>query len=323
MLPWMQIYDNDKYSHHLPDFIAVLDTLPADQAAFMEDGMFSQSMTGNPYSCVALDIWIELAMNKGSKLKSGWLAILNNEKQLLSNTRNVNNINRIRAVHHHANHRRKGKAKHADCSLSKMKKDEQAVQDLISCLNEFKCDPFDHTNQTLRSLQSGITASDVLTADLESAKEDGRRKVKEFMDERVYSKTKYLNDRVPRSKRQNFSTQELMKADSENLKVKTEEMEHKALASVLDLVENSGALKLEDVLQHRVTSECLSIFNANGTFCKAQKSKLQQILKMTVIAEPEVYSSIIDMGLIWRLTTPSIEGREKGDGTKVYLERLR
>ena len=48
----------------------------------MEDGMFAQSMTGNPYSCVALDIWIESTMNKGSKLKSGWLAILNNEKQL-------------------------------------------------------------------------------------------------------------------------------------------------------------------------------------------------------------------------------------------------
>jgi len=44
--------------------------------------MFAQSMTGNPYSCVALDIWIESTMNKGSKLKSGWLAILNNEKQL-------------------------------------------------------------------------------------------------------------------------------------------------------------------------------------------------------------------------------------------------
>jgi len=46
-------------------------------------------------------------MNKGSKLKSGWLAILNNEKQLLSNTRNVNNINRVRrAVHQHANRKR-------------------------------------------------------------------------------------------------------------------------------------------------------------------------------------------------------------------------
>jgi len=42
--------------------------------------MFAQSMTRNPYSCVALDIWIESTMNKGSKLKSDWMAILNNDK---------------------------------------------------------------------------------------------------------------------------------------------------------------------------------------------------------------------------------------------------
>ena len=66
-------------------------------------------------------------MNKGSKPKSGWLAILNNEKQLLSNTWNVNNINRVRsAVHQHANCMKQGKGKHADCSSSKIMKDEQA-----------------------------------------------------------------------------------------------------------------------------------------------------------------------------------------------------
>ena len=86
MLPWMKIYDNDKYGRHLPDFTAVLDTLPVDQAAFMEDAMFAQSMTGNPFSCVAVNLRIESTMNKGSKLKSGWLAILNNEKHILSNT---------------------------------------------------------------------------------------------------------------------------------------------------------------------------------------------------------------------------------------------
>jgi len=227
MLPWMQIYDNDKYGRHLPDFIAVLDTLPVEQAAFMNDGMFAQSMTGNPYSCVALDIWIESTMNKGSKLKSGWLAILNNEKQLL----------------------------------------------FVS-------------------------------------------KVKEFMDERVYSKTKSLNDRVPRSKRQNFSSQQLNGGVAENLNGKAEGMERDAMAAVVGLVDSSGALKLEDVMQHRVTPECLSIFNANGTFRKSQKSKLLQKLTMTVIPEPEVYTSLIDMGLIWRLAVPTTEDREKRDGTK-------
>ena len=64
----------------------------------------------------------------------------------------------------------------------------------------------------------------------------------------MYSKTKSLNDRVLHSKRKNFSTQELKKADGESLKGKTEEMECKALASVLKLVETSGALKLEEIL---------------------------------------------------------------------------
>ena len=316
MLPWMQIYDNDKYGRHLPDFIAVLDTLPVEQTAFMKDGMFAQSMTGNPYSCVALDIWIESTMNKGSKLKSGWLAILNNEKQLLSNTRNVNNINRVRrAVHHQANRKSHRKAEHADCSSSKIRKDEQAVQDISSCLNEFECDPFDHTNQTLRSLQSGIPASDSLAVDLASAKEDGRSKVKKFMDERVYSKTNSLNDRVPRSKRQNFSSQELKGGVAENSKGKAEGMERDAMASVLGIVDSSGTLKLEDVMQHRVTPECLSIFNANGTFRKSQKSKLLQKLAMPVTPEPEVYTSVIDMGLIWRLAVPTTEDRDKRDGT--------
>jgi len=57
-----------------------------------------------------------------------------------------------------------------------------------------------------------------------------------------------------------------------------------------------------------------------------RKSKLQQKLTMTVIPEPDVYTSIIDMGLIWHLTTPTIEDREKGDGTKYtwgdYAEQL-
>ena len=61
-------------------------------------------------------------MNKGSKLKSGWLAILNNEKQLLSNTHNLSNKNRVTAsVHCHADHKKPGNRKHADYSSSKMK----------------------------------------------------------------------------------------------------------------------------------------------------------------------------------------------------------
>jgi hypothetical protein len=41
------------------------DNLPIDQATFIKNGMFAQSMTGN--SSVALDIWIETTSDKVSK----------------------------------------------------------------------------------------------------------------------------------------------------------------------------------------------------------------------------------------------------------------
>ena len=100
----------------------------------------------------------------------------------------MNNISRGRAtIHHHAEFKKESRIKHADC---KIKKDEQAVQDISACLTEFMCDLFDQVNQTLRSLQSGTPASNSLALDLKSAKFDGIQKVQDFMDERVYSKKK-------------------------------------------------------------------------------------------------------------------------------------
>ena len=93
------------------------------------------------------------------------------------------------------------------------------------------------------------------------------------------------HQRRSHSKHQNL-TQELKKTDGDNLKRRTEEMETKVIASVLALVEKSGALKIEDVLQHRLIIECLSIFNANGTMRKVQKSKLQEKHTMTAVEEP-------------------------------------
>ena len=223
MLPWLTVYGNTNYGRHLPDFSAALDSLTSEQEAFMDSGMFAQSMSGNPYSCVALDIWIESTMNKGSKMKAGWLAILNNEKQLLTNTRNVNNVNRIRnAVHRHANQKKKKGKKHADYYKPRCAADERAVQDLNECLKEFQCDPFDLSNTTLRSLQSGLDATEELLADVTSAKNDGQQMVNDFLEERVFAKTKSLNDRIPRSNRLNFDNQEVKNVKGATMKGKAQ-----------------------------------------------------------------------------------------------------
>jgi hypothetical protein len=75
MLPWIVAYDNNRYGRCLSDFWAMLTALLADQVAFLRTD-FAQSITGNPYSNMAWDMWIECTMNKGSNMKSGWLSIL-------------------------------------------------------------------------------------------------------------------------------------------------------------------------------------------------------------------------------------------------------
>ena len=316
LLPWLQIYDNDRYGRHLPDFCAMLDNLPADQETYFANGMFAQSMTGKPYSCLALDIWIETTMNKGSKLKSGWLAILRNEKQLLSHTRNTNNVNCLRAkIHNDANMKQKDNTPHADCMPRQLELDEQAVQDILECITEFDGNPFDDKDQILRSLQSGLPASTSLAEDFRTAKADGAMKLETFLNERVYSKAIPFYGLVKRSKRKNFETQIVETTGGESATKKVEDMERQALACVVNLAEESGGVHLEDILQYRVTEECLSLFNSNGTMRKTQKSKLLRTMSLVPVPAPRIYIAIVDMGLLWRLAIPSIEDREKPDGS--------
>ena len=50
--------------------------------------------------------------------------------------------------------------------------------------------------------------------------------------------------------------------------MKQGEMESRALASVVNLVDVSGLLSLHELMKHRISEECLTLFNANGTFRK-------------------------------------------------------
>ena len=52
----------------------MLCSLPEQQMEYFKDH-FTQSMTGLPYSCQPMDLWIETIMNLNSKLKQGWLHV--------------------------------------------------------------------------------------------------------------------------------------------------------------------------------------------------------------------------------------------------------
>lgn len=97
MLPGLMTYDNHDYGRWLPDFWAMLSSLSDEKMVFFNIH-FTQSMTGLPYSCQPLDLWIETTMNLNSKLKQGWIQLLQNEKQLFSTTRNANIIARVKST---------------------------------------------------------------------------------------------------------------------------------------------------------------------------------------------------------------------------------
>jgi hypothetical protein len=134
-------------------------------------------------------------------MKAGWLSILRSEKQLMADTKNVNNISHIRTALHSQMNRKQHSQKHKECAPARMCKDEQAIQDLISCFKEFDCFPFDPASPALRTLQSAISATPELIQDFKKAKQDGEAQLKKFMDERIYSKEKSIHDHIKQNSR--------------------------------------------------------------------------------------------------------------------------
>ena len=315
MLPWLHVYDRDKYGKWLLHFWLDMCSLPEEHGNFMRDGLFSQSMTGNPYSCLPLDMWIEMTMNKGSKMKAGWSSILKNEAMLLIHTRNANFINRVRDSLHTISDLAKSSKCHSENTKTRLRQDEQAAQDLDACITEFGCDPFDLTNTVLRSLQSGLIASKELVLDLETAHKDGHNLVNKFFEDRMFSNKTPFDATIHRNKRHTFNRPSQTKDRAISL-VKTDYMENKAMSDIIILAEKcQERIDLEHIMEHRVTEECLPIFNINGTIRKGQKSKLLEKLNFVELSTSEQYIALVDMGFIWRLATPSTEDREKRDGS--------
>ena len=76
------------------------------------------------------------------------------------------------------------KRAHAANSKSRMKTDEQRMQDIANCLLEWESNPWDKSNISLRSLESGFLASKELVKDFSTAKKEGEQQINEYFAER-------------------------------------------------------------------------------------------------------------------------------------------
>ena len=73
-------------------------------------------------------------------------------------------------------------------------------------------------------------------------------------------------------------------------KCKTAQMENDAMSRVNSEYRGTD-VTLIDILENRVTDECLAVFNTNGTMVKTQKSKLLQSFVFAPLNFTELYSS--------------------------------
>ena len=199
MMPWMMIYDNTNYSRWLPVFWMEMSSLAEEHVQSIKE-IFSQSLTGNSYSSLPPDLWIECTMNKGSKMKAGWKRLLKNEIGLHIHVKNTNNISTVR--HFLENHINAIKSKniHRENSKSRLRIDEQCVQDIISVITEWDCNPFDLQQQSLRTFQTGAYATKELVEDFETAYADGDLLVQQSINDRLFTKSKSIFDTYSKKK---------------------------------------------------------------------------------------------------------------------------
>ena len=125
----------------------------------------------------------------------------------------------------------------------------------------------------------------------------------------MFSKSKSIFDTFSKNKRKTFANFQI----SNKNETSNKEMEAKALVATLDLIMKDNQELLRKVFEYRITENCLSIFNSNGSTRKCQKSKIVQEMEFKSLSLP-TYITIVDMGLIWRLSTPSTADRENNNG---------
>ena len=82
------------------------------------------------------------------------------------------------------------------------------------------------------------------------------------------------------------------------------------MVKIISLAE-TAAIDLEELLRYRSTEICLPLFNIHGQIRTAVRSTLLNSFEMhETTLEGVSCISIVNMGFIWRLATPSIANRE-------------
>lgn len=106
---------------------------------------------------------------------------MQNDVQIFCTTRNVKSVAKIKIALKTSLNFYRCHQKHVQCQSARIKKDKQAVQDLILCMDNFDADPSDESATEFPLLQSGVIPSSKVLKDLRNALEEEQKQSNDFL----------------------------------------------------------------------------------------------------------------------------------------------
>ena len=113
-----------------------MNNLVDEKALYIKSGLFSTSMPGNNFSAMPHNRWMKMTVNRGSKIKCGWIGIFNNEFTLQINTKVMKNIKTAKESLKSFSNIKNHQFKHIECSSAQMIKDAKAFERRINVFHE-------------------------------------------------------------------------------------------------------------------------------------------------------------------------------------------
>lgn len=152
--------------------------------------------------------------------------------------------------------------------------DEEDVQSLITTLDRFQVDIFSLEPTPLTDLATGISPSGKTVKEILQAIDNGEKRAKQFIDERLNKKEKAFEATLSKQKVPSFNA-----IDKSTPSTKSTLNKNRVPFAKLLIVGQSRNLNIKQLLEYETGSIPLSLFDEKGKMRKGKKSQLTTVLE--------------------------------------------
>ena len=283
MLPWVFAYDKCNYARYLPVYwveMSQLEEKHPDAYEQMMRGEFTVQRGDGKFTRIPVDQAIEQTINRSTKCPGGivgftqkpsavkkWLVTAHTRASVLDELRRVGDPSVTQTVH-------------KECRPARMAKDESDVVAIKETITVWGNNPFDGC-ENLRSLASGVVASEEIVKDLLGARDSGENALKRFMDERIYNPKEDFFSPIKRSNLKAFDDAFKRKKSTATDKETVIKADGTIFARLL-VIAQTRDMDMKEVLSHELGDLPWALSSVDGSLKKTSKASLQHLLEKNI-----------------------------------------